>query len=287
MAKKQHGFTLVELLVVIVVIGILAAITLVSYNGTQQRASVAAMTTDLKNAADAFELAKVGVESYPTTMPSDYKPSAGNVLQATNTGNSTSYCINAYSTTKPTLRMYWDSINRSAQNGLCNGATIGSASGGGVPVALRGVNLMSDFSHWTLASGAAYNSTTGELTLGATGTARSALIRVDQPVGMKAGGDFYATIASPYSGWTAKGGFHIGTQYYGSDGSTPAQNSAGSAANGCAQPITLSSWSTNNQACVFFGGPNVIYTVMTLYATNSGYASSDLKIKNPLLITNN
>ena len=37
-SQKQHGFTIVELLIVIVVIGILAAITIVAYNGIQQRA---------------------------------------------------------------------------------------------------------------------------------------------------------------------------------------------------------------------------------------------------------
>jgi prepilin-type N-terminal cleavage/methylation domain-containing protein len=36
--RNQGGFTIVELLIVIVVIGILAAITIVSYNGIQQRA---------------------------------------------------------------------------------------------------------------------------------------------------------------------------------------------------------------------------------------------------------
>lgn len=36
--NKQPGFTIVELLIVIVVIGILAAITIVSFNGVQQRA---------------------------------------------------------------------------------------------------------------------------------------------------------------------------------------------------------------------------------------------------------
>ena len=36
--KKQTGFTIVELLIVIVVIGILAAITIVAFNGVQQRA---------------------------------------------------------------------------------------------------------------------------------------------------------------------------------------------------------------------------------------------------------
>lgn len=36
--QKQKGFTIVELLIVIVVIGILAAITIVAYNGIQERA---------------------------------------------------------------------------------------------------------------------------------------------------------------------------------------------------------------------------------------------------------
>lgn len=39
--QQQHGFTIVELLIVIVVIGILAAITIVAYNGVQTRATVA------------------------------------------------------------------------------------------------------------------------------------------------------------------------------------------------------------------------------------------------------
>lgn len=38
MKKTKSGFTIVELLIVIVVIGILAAITIVAYNGIQQRA---------------------------------------------------------------------------------------------------------------------------------------------------------------------------------------------------------------------------------------------------------
>ena len=36
--KQQKGFTIVELLIVIVVIGILAAITIVAFNGVQNRA---------------------------------------------------------------------------------------------------------------------------------------------------------------------------------------------------------------------------------------------------------
>lgn len=47
---KQRGFTIVELLIVIVVIGILAAITIVAFNGVQNRANDAAVQSDLRNA---------------------------------------------------------------------------------------------------------------------------------------------------------------------------------------------------------------------------------------------
>lgn len=52
--SKQTGFTIVELLIVIVVIGIVAAITIVAYNGIQERARVARISTDLRNIKNAL-----------------------------------------------------------------------------------------------------------------------------------------------------------------------------------------------------------------------------------------
>lgn len=46
--KQQTGFTIVELLIVIVVIGILAAITIVAYNGIQTRANNTARVNEAK-----------------------------------------------------------------------------------------------------------------------------------------------------------------------------------------------------------------------------------------------
>jgi len=53
--KTNHGFTIVELLIVVVVIAILAAITIVAYNGIQNRAYDAAVQADLKTLKTKIE----------------------------------------------------------------------------------------------------------------------------------------------------------------------------------------------------------------------------------------
>ncbi|MGB4957260.1 MAG: type II secretion system protein, partial [Candidatus Saccharimonas sp.] len=54
--KKQVGFTIVELLIVIVVIAILAAIMIVAFNGVQQRARDSRRMQDLAALSKATKL---------------------------------------------------------------------------------------------------------------------------------------------------------------------------------------------------------------------------------------
>lgn len=66
--KSISGFTIVELLIVIVVIGILAAISIVAYNGVQSRANDTAAMSAAKQVANKVALYYVANDSYPASL---------------------------------------------------------------------------------------------------------------------------------------------------------------------------------------------------------------------------
>ena len=70
---KSRGFTIVELLIVIVVIAILAAISVVAYNGIQTRAETASKVKAMANWAKIFESYKALTSSWPSILaPGNY-----------------------------------------------------------------------------------------------------------------------------------------------------------------------------------------------------------------------
>lgn len=65
--NKQTGFTIVELLIVIVVIGILAAISIVAYSGVQDRAENARLQSGMSSVNKAIQLFYSENGTYPLT----------------------------------------------------------------------------------------------------------------------------------------------------------------------------------------------------------------------------
>lgn len=72
--KSSLGFTLVELLIVIAIIGILSALLMANFIGVRQRARDAQRKADLRQMQAAFEIYRSDTSSYPTTMPACNSP---------------------------------------------------------------------------------------------------------------------------------------------------------------------------------------------------------------------
>ena len=98
-AKKKHtGFTIVELLIVIVVIAILAAITIVAYNGVQQRARDARRATDLSNIAKGIQRWSIETSQDFSAFPvgvSSIKANGWYNISYLGAGSAKAYLVNA------------------------------------------------------------------------------------------------------------------------------------------------------------------------------------------------
>ena len=64
---QQHGFTLIEIMVVVVIIGILGALIVPNVIGRAEDARVTAAKTDLQAVSNALDLYKLDNFSYPST----------------------------------------------------------------------------------------------------------------------------------------------------------------------------------------------------------------------------
>lgn len=85
--SKRNGFTIVELLIVIVVIGILAAISLVAFSGVQYRAQVSASKADYANIKKLVSTRSVISDNINMSKADFISIGGSNILAKSNWGN--------------------------------------------------------------------------------------------------------------------------------------------------------------------------------------------------------
>lgn len=68
MQQRQHGFTLIEIMVVVVILGILAALVVPQVMGRPDQAKVTVTKSDLNAVAAALEMYRLDNHHYPSTQ---------------------------------------------------------------------------------------------------------------------------------------------------------------------------------------------------------------------------
>ncbi len=128
MTTTRHparGYTIAELIVVIVVIGILATLTIVSYNGVQQRARDKSVLSDL-DSLDGIEtryglrnnvIGKAYYSGSGVDAALNFTPSPGNVIDVVI--DASDYCIRGYNP-QATKNSLSNATTKESSTGACN-----------------------------------------------------------------------------------------------------------------------------------------------------------------------
>ena len=115
----QQGFTIAELIIVIVVIGILATVSIVGYGSWRTSTAKSEVQSNLNGVVSAMESARGFNNGYPVSIPSTIQQN-NNVTLAYVRGDSSSYCITGTSTVRNSVVYYVDSkIGSEPRAGSC------------------------------------------------------------------------------------------------------------------------------------------------------------------------
>jgi prepilin-type N-terminal cleavage/methylation domain-containing protein len=134
MQETRSGFTIVELLIVIVVISILATIAIIAYSGIQTRANNTIVVTNLRSTETSLENFRVLNDYYPNSG-SDYssvkngglslKGTLSNtLLYCVDTANPTAWLILAFAYPSGTTYRWTSAGERNSNSGVVIGSGV-------------------------------------------------------------------------------------------------------------------------------------------------------------------
>lgn len=152
----RKGFTIVELLIVIVIIGILASIGIIGYGTWKHTTYISQVKSDLSQASSSMENAKGFGTGYPSSIPGTFIASNGVTITLTSS-TTTTFCLDGTVTGDATVIFYIDNDKESAgpQVGTCAARAAAAVA----PAAPTNVTVNSATSTtvtigWTASSGA-------------------------------------------------------------------------------------------------------------------------------------
>ena len=149
MVSVKKGFTIVELLIVIVVIGILASITIVAYNGVAGRAGDVAVQSDLRNLAGKIMEYNIVNGQYPggnydlgiTGIPNFHADRAA--YKAVYGGGNLFYCTGLVNSNPEFAVLAMSASNHTYMYSSMGGGTTYTGTWGGYPTLCPAVGMSS------------------------------------------------------------------------------------------------------------------------------------------------
>ena len=116
--KKASGFTIIEVITTITIIGILVGITVFSIGNWRTRTAQNEVSSDLHNVASAMEAARNFSTGYPASIPTTFRASP-NVTVTLRSSTSSTYCVEAASKVVTTVVYKVSNSNRTPAAGTC------------------------------------------------------------------------------------------------------------------------------------------------------------------------
>lgn len=246
---KIPGFTIVELLIVVVVIAILATITAIAYTNFQERARVSAADSSLAQITKKLALYKAEYETYPSNLSSIGVQNEGNVTFDYSSAGA-GFCLSA---TVATITRLVSAALQTPGSGSCEVAP----------------------SKWTYSGGTTYDGTKDQIQLNPSlsGVARSPLVANNGRTSARISVEVYATQPAP--NYTPDSNVHFSSYYYGSDKVSSATNTTGHTSNGNVScRITMSTWTTCSWTTPT--GPGVQWVGFSINSSPNNYTSNNI-----------